>query len=108
MILAKGVYIDAHITRNICKYINHSCDPNSTTERWIVNKIPRIGIFAIKDVEIGEEISFDYKLQEPGKEAIVCRCGSDNCSGYIGLPKKSSVKKILYEVIGCIVNKECE
>lgn len=55
--------------------INHSCDPNSGSPPDIYTQI------AIKDIEIGEEITFDYAMTDI--PALLsnweCNCGALNC-----------------------------
>ena len=103
MSLSKFLYIDANESRHIGKYINHSCDPNCQTERWNVCGKWKIGIFAIKNIEIGEEISFNYNLKENGNENILCRCNSDNCDGIIGTKDQNNLRKnlenIFYQIL---------
>jgi len=48
--------VDGKGRGNIARYINHSCDPNCETE--IRNG--RIYVFAIRDIEPGEELTYDY------------------------------------------------
>jgi hypothetical protein len=31
--------------------MNHSCEPNCQTEKWMVNGLDRIGLFALHDIE---------------------------------------------------------
>jgi len=91
MELDTNIFIDATSKGNVSRYINHSCDPNATIELWIVNRFPRTGFFAIKDIQTGEEITFDYMFQRADKNARKCLCGSKKCRGFI-LAK--NVKKI--------------
>lgn len=44
--------IDAGLKGNEARFINHSCDPNCVTQKWTVSKTKRIGIFAVKDIDI--------------------------------------------------------
>ncbi|MFA5072170.1 MAG: SET domain-containing protein-lysine N-methyltransferase [Candidatus Paceibacterota bacterium] len=48
--------IDGSERSNVARYINHSCCPNC--EAYIIGK--RIKIKAIKNIETGEELSYDY------------------------------------------------
>lgn len=84
MYLKGHTIIDATIRGNISRFINHSCDPNSETQKWTVNGELRIGFFSKRPISAGEEITFDYKLDRYGKEAQKCFCESSNCRGWIG------------------------
>lgn len=64
--LGPNEMIDATQKGCISRFINHSCDPNCETEKWIVGGMTRIGIFTTRDVKKGEELGFDYKFQRYG------------------------------------------
>ena len=55
-----GSLIDATKKGNEARFINHSCDPNSQAESWTVEGQERVGIFAIKPILVGQEITYDY------------------------------------------------
>jgi uncharacterized protein len=75
--------IDGGVNGNEARYINHGCDPNceSTTR----NK--RIFIDAIRTIQPGEELAYDYQIQRDSDDApnvdevFACRCGAKNCRG---------------------------
>jgi uncharacterized protein len=75
--------IDAGVNGNEARYINHGCDPNC--ESTTVNK--RIFIEAIRTIQPGEELAYDYQIQrdsddEPNVDQVyACRCGAKNCRG---------------------------
>ena len=71
--------IDGNVPWNTARLINHSCNPNC--EAWIVGK--RIFIYALRDIKAGEELSFDYGFDIECYEDHPCRCGSDDCVGFI-------------------------
>ncbi len=79
---AKAV-IDAGVNGNEARYINHGCDPNC--ESTISNG--RIFIEAIRTIQPGEELSYDYQIQrdrddEPDVDQVyACRCGAASCRG---------------------------
>jgi SET domain-containing protein len=83
------IVIDASVGGNDARYINHSCDPNCDA----VVDDDRIWIETIRDVELGEELAYDYAfvLKErhtpAAKRRYPCRCGSPKCRGTI-LAKK--------------------
>lgn len=55
--------IDARFKSNLARFINHSCEPNAELQRWHVDGFTRIGIFALRDIRKGEEISYDYQVR---------------------------------------------
>ena len=83
------VVIDAAVNGNDARFINHSCDPNCDA---VVDE-DRIWIETIRDVELGEELAYDYayELEErhspAAKRRYPCSCGAANCRGTI-LAKK--------------------
>ncbi|CAN6476187.1 unnamed protein product [Victoria cruziana] len=85
MTLNGNEVIDACAKGNLGRFINHSCDPNCRTEKWIVNGEVCIGLFALRDIKKGEEVTFDYNyVRVFGAAAKKCFCGSSGCRGYIG------------------------
>ncbi|XP_068218122.1 histone-lysine N-methyltransferase SUV39H2-like [Palaemon carinicauda] len=56
--------VDATKYGNVSHFINHSCDPNLVVFNVWVNcldpDLPRLALFACKDIKKGEEITFDY------------------------------------------------
>ncbi|XP_059280243.1 histone-lysine N-methyltransferase ASHH2 isoform X1 [Lycium ferocissimum] len=85
MTLNGSEFIDACAKGNLGRFINHSCDPNCRTEKWMVNGEVCIGLFALRDIKKGEEVTFDYNyVRVFGAAAKKCVCGSPHCRGYIG------------------------
>ena len=79
--LNKKYDIDGSPLYNKARYINHSCDPNCEVD--IVNN--EIWISSIKNIKKGEELSYDYGYEFDSEDYKdhSCKCGSDNCIGYI-------------------------
>ena len=81
--LDDGVVIDPEIGGNEARWINHGCEPNCET----IDEDGRIFIYALRDIEPGEELFFDYALEidEPvtkeSKKLYECLCGSPQCRG---------------------------
>ncbi|XP_076236867.1 SET domain containing 2 [Calliopsis andreniformis] len=94
MALKSDQIIDATMKGNVSRFINHSCDPNSETQKWTVNGELRIGFFNKKFIAAGEEITFDYHFQRYGKEAQKCYCEAPNCRGWIGDTPEEEKEKI--------------
>lgn len=81
--------IDGAVNGNDARFINHSCSPNckSTIEDR------RVFIDALRDIDPGEELTFDYKLDVNAstevKKRYACRCQAPNCRGtMLALPKR--------------------
>lgn len=97
MELSNGKYIDARKMGNISRYINSSCSPNCELQKWIdssTNTI-QIGIFAIRNIEANEEITFNYNFFHYGKKKITlfeCKCKSKNCIGTLDKRYQNLVK----------------
>lgn len=77
--LSRNYDLDGNVPWNTARLINHSCDPNC--EAWIEGR--RIFIHALRDINPGEELSFDYGFDVDCYEDHPCRCGKPECVGYI-------------------------
>jgi hypothetical protein len=79
--LNKKFDIDGNIPSNKARFINHSCAPNCEAA---VSR-GHIWISAIKDIEQGEELTYDYgyRFDDTDWWEHPCRCGAKNCVGYI-------------------------
>ena len=67
--------IDGH---GMAMFINHSCDPNCETD----GEGDEIWIVAIRDIEAGEELTYDYCLWDGAEDdPSTCSCGAKNCRG---------------------------
>ncbi len=84
MTIHKDRVIDAGPKGNLARFMNHSCEPNCETQRWLVNGDIRIGLFALKNIPAKTELTFNYNLDCLSNEKAVCKCGSKNCSGFLG------------------------
>jgi hypothetical protein len=78
--------IDARHKGGVARFINSSCHPNCETQKWqdASTGETRVGIFAIRDVERGEELSYDYNFAHFGGEgttSFTCMCGHPMCRG---------------------------
>jgi SET domain-containing protein len=71
-------------------FINHSCEPNC--EAVITDK--KIYIHALRTIEPGTELAYDYQYERTGKndaqleKFYICKCGAPNCRGSIMKPAK--------------------
>jgi SET domain-containing protein len=81
--LENGEVINPEIGGNDARWINHSCNPNCEA----VEEDDRIFIDAIRNIEAGEELFYDYALEidEPitqeSKKKFACHCRSPKCRG---------------------------
>ena len=74
---------------NIARFINHSCEPNCAPLTWKDRGKEKIFIFSIRDISIGEELTYNYKLDLNSCEEIIeCNCGSNECSTIMGVGRK--------------------
>lgn len=80
-----GLVIDGHRMGSDCRFVNHSCEPNCEIQKWSVNGLSRMALFALRDIQPGEELTYDYNfsLFNPA-EGQVCKCESEQCRGVIG------------------------
>jgi hypothetical protein len=60
----------------VAAFVNHSCEPNCETDQ-IKGKM---WIIALRDIEAGEELTYDYNLFD-GEDDAPCLCGSGRCRG---------------------------
>lgn len=89
MTLQSDQILDATRKGNLARFMNHSCSPNCATQKWIVNGQVHIGLFAVKPIPTGTELTFDYKFVRFSSQAQKCLCGEPNCKGFIGTQKKA-------------------
>jgi hypothetical protein len=84
------IVIDGGVGGNDARFINHGCDPNC--ESTTANK--RIYVQAIRTIEPGEELAYDYQIQRdpddpPNVDDIfACRCGAEKCRGSMLVARK--------------------
>ncbi|KAL5362728.1 hypothetical protein BJX96DRAFT_154475 [Aspergillus floccosus] len=84
MSLSKGEFVDATKKGNLGRFCNHSCNPNCYVDKWVVGEKLRMGIFAERRIQAGEELVFNYNVDRYGADPQPCYCGEPNCTGFIG------------------------
>ena len=68
-----------HIDHPLARYSNHHCDPTCYIDKTTKT------IRALRDLTAGDEVSFDYLLNESViSSSFYCNCGSKVCKGFIG------------------------
>lgn len=88
--------IDPTVIGNLGRYINHSCSPNLEVVPIRVNSpMPLAALFACRDIDIGEELSYSYgqvQLDKTNNSNLgllkKCLCGAVNCSGVLPSEKE--------------------
>jgi SET domain-containing protein len=72
--------LDGDFQYNTARLINHSCDPNCEVD----GKGLKLWIFALRNIKKNEELTYDYGFgYDENYKDYICKCGSDNCCGYI-------------------------
>ena len=66
--------IDGSVRKNIARYINHACKPNAESD--VKPRKRKVVIRAIKNIEAGEEINYDYGTDyfKAYLKPIGCKC----------------------------------
>ncbi|WP_047309960.1 SET domain-containing protein [Rhodopseudomonas palustris] len=74
--LNKRWTIDGSVRKNVARYINHACKPNAESD--VNPRKKRVIIRAIKNIEPGEEINYDYGTDyfKAYLKPIGCKCAS--------------------------------
>lgn len=87
-----NLLVDATYKGNKSRYFNHSCDPNTVMQKWMIDGETRLGIFATRDINKGEHLTYDYQLVQFGPDQD-CHCGAVCCKKKLGA-KASKTKNI--------------
>src|SRR4249919_3369500 len=68
--------IDGSVRKNVARYINHSCKPNAESD--VKPRLRKVFIRAIRNIEVGEEISYDYGTDyfKAYLKPIGCKCAA--------------------------------
>jgi histone-lysine N-methyltransferase SETMAR len=89
-------FVDPTYVGNVGRFINHSCDPNLyMVPVRVNNEIPKIALFALKNIEAGSELTYDYSGVLAHNVSVIdqasnfdgqrkmCVCGSSKCKSYL-------------------------
>uniref|UniRef100_A0A8I3NMR0 Histone-lysine N-methyltransferase SETMAR n=2 Tax=Canis lupus familiaris TaxID=9615 RepID=A0A8I3NMR0_CANLF len=96
-------FVDPSCIGNIGRFLNHSCEPNLLMiPVRIDSMVPKLALFAAKDILPEEELSYDYSGRflnlmdsedkerlDHGKIRKCCYCGAKSCAAF--LPYDSSL-----------------
>jgi len=75
--IEEGFYLETPANLEPADCFNHSCEPN-------VGFTGQIGLVAMRDIEAGEELNFDYAMCDGTPyDEFVCYCGSEHCRGRV-------------------------
>jgi uncharacterized protein len=94
-IVDRKTVIDAGVGGNDARFINHSCDPNCES----VTQHRRVFIDAIRNIDAGEELAYDYQIQRDPDDAanvdevFACRCTAKSCRGTMLWPARRLAKQ---------------
>jgi len=71
------------------RYINHSCNPNTYVKTVKGKRL----VIARREIEAGEEVTYDYSINSSGDTIWLCRCDAARCrreihSDFFHLPVK--------------------
>ncbi len=86
--------IDGNVGGDFSRFMNHSCEPNCEAELVEGKERIRIFIHALRDIEPGEELVYNYGLSLDErytptlKKQFACHCGSPKCRGTMLSPKR--------------------
>ncbi|WP_041798355.1 SET domain-containing protein [Rhodopseudomonas palustris] len=74
--ISKRWTVDGSVRKNIARYINHACNPNAESDVNVRKR--KIIIRAIKNIEPGDEINYDYGTDyfKEYLKPIGCKCES--------------------------------
>jgi uncharacterized protein len=73
----EGLYLETPEKLEPADCFNHSCEPNAGLSG-------QIGVVAMRDIEAGEELNFDYAMCDATPyDEFYCYCGSENCRGRV-------------------------
>lgn len=100
-------FVDPSRVGNAGRFLNHSCEPNLLMIPVRVDSmVPKLALFAAKDIRPGEELSYDYSGRflnltdgedreglHDGKQRKPCHCGATACLAF--LPYDSSLDRPL-------------
>lgn len=88
--------VDGEFMSGPTRFINHSCDPKLRIFARVGDHADKhlhdLALFAIKDIQKGEELTFDYvdgvSLDEDEREGnvedmTICLCGSSKCRKFL-------------------------
>eukprot|EP00850_Spirogloea_muscicola_P021334 SM000245S08173 [mRNA] locus=s245:40279:51919:+ [translate_table: standard] len=102
--------VDAMHRANFASRLCHSCRPNCEAKVTAVDGKYMIGVYTLRQILSGEELTFDYnsvtESQEEYKQAV-CLCGHRLCKGsYLSLNSATTFQQVISEHHG-LLDRHC-
>jgi SET domain-containing protein len=72
--------LDGNRPWNPARFLNHCCAPNCEAE---IHEDNRVWIVSTRDIQPGEELTFNYSYGLEDYRDHPCRCGTTACVGFI-------------------------
>ncbi|MDV3278007.1 MAG: SET domain-containing protein-lysine N-methyltransferase [Nitrososphaerales archaeon] len=77
--------------------VNHSCNPNA----YVKTIDGQRKALAMREIRVGEEITYDYSTNGYSDGTFECHCGSRNCrkvyhGNFFGLPRATQIRYLPY------------
>ena len=95
------MFIDPILKGNFASRLSHSCKPNCVTTVMSTNGRLTVGMYALRDIYPGEELTFDYHcVTEDATEQrdATCLCGGRTCRGsYLYFSGSKSFSQVMSE-----------
>ena len=83
-------YLDASTQGNVMRFINHSCNPNCSFDKWTdADGFSIIKVFSTRFIEQFEELTTNHGWTD----GRMCTCGEQNCVRTSGGAPKPVYKK---------------
>ncbi|CAN8280122.1 unnamed protein product [Cochlearia groenlandica] len=109
-----NMVIDATYKGNKSRFFNHSCNSNTEMQKWIIDGETRMGIFATRYINKGENLTYDYQFVQFGADQV-CYCGALTCRKFLGakprkgknMPMDKSVNVMACKAVTSKPSKTC-
>lgn len=74
--------VNPSLKGNICRFLNHECEPNCTDKYIFVDGVVKICIVAVRFIDVHEELTINYYINNKERK-IPCFCRSSQCKNFI-------------------------
>ncbi|CAO4375322.1 unnamed protein product [Caenorhabditis nigoni] len=89
-LLHENLVINSSQIGNLARFMSHACEPNAVmieTHSRVKESdplIPRISVYALKDIAVGEKIAISYYRRELMQTGVGIKCGCHpNCPNHL-------------------------